>query len=144
MDMPVAEVVLIADVSKERLNISSILINKGQKSLFIDERFVPQDKHLISDWGEMNCSGIEIKYDGLRYNMGSDFYKEIKPGSVMKSSTINLAEDYRLPKTGLCKFYVNLSFSSEPVSTDELEKSCLSIQIILNSVLIIWTLIKFI
>ena len=120
MDVPVVEMVLKADVSKEHAGVSATLINKWHGPIYIDKRFIPQSKYLMSDWGNLSCSGVKIRYYGLRYNTGSDFFIKIKPGERLMGSRINLAEDYPFPAQGSCKFNISFWVSTAPVANDEL------------------------
>lgn len=120
MDAPVVEMVLKADVSKEYAGVSVTLINKWHDPIYIDKRFIPQSKYLMSDWGNLSCSGVKIRYYGLRYNTGDDFFIKIKPGEALMGSRINLSEDYPFPVQGYCKFNVNFWVSTAPVVNDEL------------------------
>ncbi len=65
MDAPVVEMVLNADVSNEHAGVSATLINKWHGPIYIDKRFIPQSKYLMSDWGNLSCSGVKIRYYGL-------------------------------------------------------------------------------
>lgn len=120
MDAPVVEMVLKANVSKEHAGVSATLINKWHDSVYIDKRFISQGKYLMSDWGNLSCSGVKIRYYGLRYNAGSGFFIKIKPGEELAGSKINLAEDYSFPAQGYCKFNVEFWVSTEPVVNDDL------------------------
>lgn len=69
MDAPVVQIVLNADISKGNTGVSAILMNKGKEPIYIHESAIPKSKHLSSDWGQLFCSGVKVKYNGLRYNI---------------------------------------------------------------------------
>ncbi|EQC4551517.1 hypothetical protein ACY5GL_001874 [Cronobacter malonaticus] len=121
MDVPVVEMIINADVAKEYLGVSAVLKNKWNNPIYIDRRFVPKSQHLISDWGDLSCSGKVVKYSGLRYNTGEDSYIKVEPGAQLIGSQINLAEDYKLPKKGICNFRVNFWISTKPIVHDDLK-----------------------
>lgn len=120
MDVPAVEVILSSDVSKGYAGVSVTLINNRHELIYIQENSLPQSKYLTSDWGDLTCAGVKVKYNGLRYNVGSDVYATVKPGEKLTSSKINLADDYRLPIAGTCSFTLNLWVSTKPVINDDL------------------------
>lgn len=120
--MPAVEMVLKVDVSKAHAEITAKLINKWHSPVYLDQRFVPQSKYLTSDWGDLYCSNVKIKYYGLRYNSGNDLFIKLKPGEALTSSKVNLADDYAFPDYGNCTFNVSFWVSTNPFANDDLSK----------------------
>lgn len=119
MDVPAVEIILSSYVSKEYAGVSATLTNKGHRPIYIQENSLPKNKYLTSDWGGLTCADVKIRYNGLRYSVGSDSYVTVKPGEKLISSKINLADDYRLPTIGVCSFKLNLWVSTKPVINDD-------------------------
>ncbi|WNI84000.1 hypothetical protein [Citrobacter portucalensis] len=120
MDAPAIEMVLKAYISQKYAGVSAVLINKWNKPVYIDKRFIPQDQYLMSDWGRLSCAGVKVKYYGLRYNLGDSTLVRLKPGETLATNKINLSDDYFFPAQGYCQFHVSFWVSATPVASDDL------------------------